>query len=149
MRLAVRSVMAAGFLTIATLPAAFADEAEDVVKYRQALMSIVGAHTQSFGALAQGKISSKADMAYHADGLAAAAKRVRAAFAQNTASSDAKTKAKDAIWAAGSEFPKMAADFEQAAARLSAAVKAGDGAAIGEAAKGLGCKGCHDKYQED
>lgn len=149
MKLAVRTALAAGLLTLASMPAIAADKPEDVVKYREYLMEIIGGHTQSFGAIAGGKISNKADMAYHADALAAAATRVKAAFAQNTAGSGVKTEAKDAIWAAGSEFPKMADDFEKAAAQLASAVKSGDGAAIGAAAKGLGCKGCHDKFKAD
>lgn len=138
-------------MTVAT-PSAFAeDKAEDAVKYREALMEVVGGHTQSFFALLQGKVSHPEDLAWHADSLAEASKRVKGAFTQNTAGSGVKTEAKDAIWAAGSEFNKLAGDFETAAAALSAAVKSKDQAAIGAAAKGIGasCKGCHDKFKED
>lgn len=152
MRLAVRSALAAGFLTIAVLPSALAEtKAEDAVKYRQALMEVVGGHTQSFFAILGGKVSHPEDLAWHADSLAEASTRVKGAFTQNTAGSGVKTEAKDGIWAAGSEFPKLAGDFEKAAASLSAAVKSKDQAAIGAAAKGIGaaCKGCHDKFKED
>ncbi|MGE0667602.1 MAG: cytochrome c [Sphingomonadales bacterium] len=152
MRLAVRSALVAGLFTVAVLPAAFAeDKAEDVVKYRHALMDVVGSHTQSFFAILQGKVSHPEDMSWHADSLAEASKRVKGAFAQSTAGSGVKTEAKDAIWAAGSEFPKLAGDLEKAAASLSAAVKAKDQAAIGAAAKAVGaaCKGCHDKFKEE
>ncbi|MEN3974121.1 cytochrome c [Emcibacter sp. SYSU 3D8] len=152
MKFAVRSALVAGVLSIAVLPNAFAeDKAEDAVKYREALMEVVGGHTQSFFALLQGKVSHPEDLAWHADSLAEASKRVKGAFVQNTAGSGAKTEAKDGIWAAGSEFTKLAGDFETAAANLSAAVKSKDQAAIGAAAKALGgaCKGCHDKFKED
>lgn len=152
MRFAVRSALVAGLLMTVALPSAFAeDKAEDAVKYRVALMDVVGGHTQSFFALLQGKVSHPEDLAWHADSLAEASKRVKGAFTQNTAGSGVKTESKDAIWAAGSEFTKLAGDFETAAAALSAAVKSKDQAAIGAAAKGIGasCKGCHDKFKED
>lgn len=152
MRLAVRSALVAALLMTVASPSAFAeDKAEDAVKYRQSLMGIVGGHTQSFFALLQGKVSHPEDLAWHADSLAAASKRVKGAYVQNTAGSGVKTEAKDGIWAAGSEFTKLAGDFETAAAALSAAVKSKDQAAIGAAAKGIGasCKGCHDKFKED
>lgn len=152
MRFAVRSALVAGLLMTVALPSAFAeDKVEDAVKYRVALMDVVGGHTQSFFALLQGKVSHPEDLAWHADSLAEASKRVKGAFTQNTAGSGVKTESKDAIWAAGSEFTKLAGDFETAAAALSAAVKSKDQAAIGAAAKGIGasCKGCHDKFKED
>ena len=150
MRFAVRSALVAGLLMTVALPSAFAeDKAEDAVKYRESLMDIVGGHTKSFFAIAGSKVSHPEDLAWHADSLAAASKRVKGAFAQSTAGSGVKTAAKDGIWAAGSEFPKLAGDFEKAAADLSAAVNGKDPAAIGAAAKALGgaCKACHDVYR--
>lgn len=152
MKLVVRSALFAGVLAVAALPSAFAaDKPEEAVKYREALMDVIGGHTKSFFAVLGGKVSQPQDLAYHADALAEAAKRVKGAFAQNTAGSGAKTDAKDGIWAAGSEFTKLAGDFETAAANLSKAVAAQDQAAIGAAAKVVGgaCKGCHDKFKED
>lgn len=152
MRLAVRAALCAGVLTIAVLPSAFAeDKAEDAVKYREGLMEIVGNHTKSFFAILGGKVTHPDDLAWHADSIAEASKRVKGAFAQNTAGSGVKTKAKDGIWASGSEFTKFAGDFETAAANLSKAVASKDQAAIGAAAKALGgaCKGCHDKFRQD
>jgi cytochrome c556 len=152
MNLVVRSALVAGLLVTAVLPSAFAeDKADDAVKYRESLMEIVGSHTKSFFGIMGGKVSHPEDLAWHADSLAEASKRVKGAFAQNTAGSGVKTAAKDAIWASGSEFTKLAGDLEKAAGDLSAAVKSKDQAAIGAAAKTLGgtCKGCHDKYKSD
>ena len=152
MKLAVRSALVAGLLMTVALPSAFAeDKPEDAVKYRESLMDVVGGHTKSFFAILGGKVSHPEDLAWHADSLAEASKRVKGAFAQSTAGSGVKTEAKDGIWAAGSEFPKLAGDFETAAANLSAAVKSKDQAAIGAAAKAIGgaCKGCHDKFKVD
>jgi cytochrome c556 len=152
MKLAVRSALVAGLLMTVALPSALAeDKPDEAVKYRQSLMDVVGGHTKSFFAILGGKVTHPDDLAWHADSLAEASKRVKGAFAQNSSASDEKTKAKDGIWAAGSEFPKYAGDFETAAANLSAAVTSKDQAAIGAAAKNLGaaCKGCHDKFRED
>ena len=153
MKLAVRSVLIAGMVIGAVLPAAIAQEAkpDDAVKYRESLMDIVGGHTKSFFAVLGGKVQHPEDLAWHADSLAEASKRVKGAFAQNTAGSGVKTEAKDAIWASGSEFTKLAGDFETAAANLSKAVASKDQAAIGAAAKAVGgaCKGCHDKFKSD
>lgn len=146
------ATVAAGLLAAAFLVPANAQDAkpEDAVKYRLGLMSVVGGHTGNFFSILQGKVPHKDALAYNADALAAASKQVKAAFAQNTAGSGVKTESKDAIWAAGSDFNKHADDFEKAAVALASAVQAGDQAAIGAAAKGIGasCKGCHDKFKD-
>jgi cytochrome c556 len=152
MRLAVKSALVAGILSIAVLPAALAaDKPDEAAKYREQLMEIIGNHTKSFFGILGGKVSHPQDLAWHADSLAEASKRIKGAFAQSTAGSGVKSDAKDAIWAANSEFPKLAGDLEKAAADLSAAVKSKDQAAIGAAGKAVGaaCKACHDKFKED
>jgi cytochrome c556 len=153
MKLAVRSALIAGMVMAAVLPAAIAQETkpDEAVKYRESLMDVVGGHTKSFFAILGGKVKHPEDLAWHADSLAEASKRVKGAFEQNTAGSGVKTEAKDAIWAAGSDFNKLAGDFETAAASLSKAVASKDQAAIGAAAKAVGgaCKGCHDKFKTD
>jgi cytochrome c556 len=147
----IRTAIAAAFLAAAALPPALAQETkpEDAVKYREAIMHIVGGHTGGFFAVLQGKVPHKDALAYHANGLAAATKHIKPAFAQNTTGE--KSKAKDSIWAEGSDFNKLADDAEKAATQLASAVAAGDQAAIGTAARAVGgaCKACHDKYQAE
>ncbi|MBI1179666.1 MAG: hypothetical protein GC201_03855 [Alphaproteobacteria bacterium] len=152
MKKLVYAAIVSGLVGVAFAPAR-ADEAkpEDAVKYRQAIMSVIGGHTGAFFAILSGKVPYNDALPYHADALAAATDHVGAAFEQNTTGSHAKTKAKDAIWAADSDFSKHVEDLEKAAHDLSAAVNAGDQEAIGVAAKALGgaCKSCHDKFRKD
>jgi cytochrome c556 len=61
-----------------------------------------------------------------------------------------KTKAKGDIWSDPAGFQAASKPLSPAAAKLNAAAKAGDLAAVGAAFKeaGAACGGCHDKFRE-
>lgn len=50
---------------------ALADEAEDLIKYRQAVMKAIGGHMGAAGGIVKGKISQKNALKLHADTLSA------------------------------------------------------------------------------
>jgi cytochrome c556 len=145
-----RSMIVAGVFAAGVVPA-LADDAkpEDAVKYREAVMSVIGGHTGAFFAILQGKVPHKDALSYHANAIAAASEHVGPAFEQDTTGT--KSEAKDAIWADKAKFDKHVQDFEQAAKTLASAVDSGDMAAIGPAAKNLGgaCKACHDDFRQE
>ncbi len=154
MKALIRSALAVvlfGALTVSVPARTLAAEPDDAIKYRKAVMEIVGSHTHAIFAIMQGKVPHGAALAYHADGLAAATAYTKDAFTQNTAGQGKEeTTAKAEIWQ-GPEFFERLEGLATNAGKLASAIKAGDGGAIGLAAKDLGesCKGCHDKFRDE
>ena len=152
MKSVLKSVSVAIVSGVIGLSAAQATEPDDAIKYRQALMEVVGGHTGAFFAILQGKVDQPEALAYHAQGLANASAYVLSAFEQNTAGQgNAETESKDNIWSDWEGFAEDVAAFEAAATALAAAVDAGDMAAIGPAAGALGaaCQDCHNDFRTD
>jgi cytochrome c556 len=75
---------------------------------------------------------------------------VKGWYPPGTSRAAGKTRAKDEIWKKPDDFRAKAVAFEGAAAKLDAAAKGGDLAAIRAAHGDLGktCKACHDPYRE-
>ena len=122
---------------------------KDLVKYRRNQMEVIGGHMNSAAAILKSEVPYKADLAYHADGIAAAAPNVLPAFETKAMSS--KSDALPEIWDKWAEFEKAAKTFETASADFSKAAAGGEMAAVGAALGELGksCKGCHDDFMDD
>ena len=152
MKSALKTLAMAAIAGTLGLGAVQAAEPNDAIKYREQVMEVVGGHTGAFFAILQGKVDHPDALLYHAQGIAAASEHVAAAFEQNTAGQgDAKTTAKDKIWADDSDFMEDVDEFKEAAIALATAVESGDMAAIGPAAGELGkaCKHCHDEFRTE
>ncbi len=152
MKFAIRTALLAGLMMPMMGAAVSADDADpnDVIKYRQGIMEVVGGHTGAFFAILQGKVPHQDALAYHAQALADAATHALAAFEQNTAGQGSEEHtAKDEIWSEWEDFAKKMKDFETASAALAEAAASGDMAQIGPAAGPLGgsCKACHDDFR--
>ena len=152
MKSVLKSVSVAIVAGVVGISAAHATDADEAIKYRQALMEVVGGHTGAFFAILQGKVDQPEALAYHARGIANASAYVAAAFEQDTAGEgNAGTESKDNIWSDWDGFSEDVVAFEVAATALADAVEAGDMAAIGPAAGALGaaCQDCHKDYRTD
>lgn len=153
MKFLLKSALALSFVSAAVFAAPVSAESDpnEAIKFRKAVMEVVGGHTVALFAILQQKVPHQDALLYHAEGLAAIAKHAKPAFEQNTAGKGTEeTTAKDKVWD-GPEFVERLGGLELASANLAAALKSGDGAAIGPAAQELGgaCKGCHDKFREE
>ena len=153
MKSLLKSALALSFVSAAFLaaPASAESDPNEAIKFRKAIMEVVGGHTVALFAILQQKVPHQDALIYHAENLAAIAKHTKPAFEQNTAGKgNEETTAKDIAWD-GPEFMERLGGLETASANLSAALKSGDGAAIGAAAQELGgsCKGCHDKFRDE
>lgn len=152
MKSVLKSVSVVIVAGLAGLGAAQATEPDEAIKYRQALMEVIGGHTGAFFAILQGKVDQPDALVYHAQGIANASVFVADAFEQNTAGQgDAETESKDDIWSDWDGFAEDVAAFEAASTALAAAVEAGDMGAIGPAAGALGaaCQDCHKGFRTD
>jgi cytochrome c556 len=128
---------------------AFAEsEPEDIIKYRQNVMKANGAHMAAAGAILQGKVEYKKDLAYHANALKAINGDVPALFPKGSDFGD--TKALDGVWAKRAEFEKRAKD---AKTKADAFAKAAGGDAKTALAKfkelSDSCKACHKDFRKE
>ncbi len=123
-------------------------DAESELKYRKAVMKVVGGHMGSIGTILRGGVHME-DLKLHANGMASIAQVAPHVFPEGT--DTGKTNAKANIWQEPEDF-KMAMDkFVAAADNFAVVANAGDMANIGGAVKQLGgsCKGCHDDYKKE
>lgn len=148
-RLFLAMAAVAGIATAVPAAAQFA-KPEDAVKYRKAAFTVMAAHFGRVAAMANGRApfdakaaATNAEIANMMAGLPFAG------FGDGTDKGD--TRAKPEIWSERDKFNAGATKMQEEMAKLNAAAKTGDLAAIRTAAGAVGqaCKGCHDTYRRD
>lgn len=149
-QLKTRHLMITGMLLTLLAPLALsAAEPEDIIKYRQNVMKAVGGHTSAAGAIVQGKVGYKADLADHARALQALTRDIPALFPKD--SDFGETKAKDEVWSKRTEFEKAAKNVKTKVETFAKAVQGGKQDAIVASFKdmGEGCKACHKDFRKE
>ena len=133
---------------IVSVPAAQAEEPENYIKYRQAVMKAIGGHNGAASQVVRGNVSPEGALAMHADALAALTRDIASLFPEG--SDFGETAAKPEVWSERAEFEKAAEDSGAAAAAFAESVSGGDAEKIAAAFKDLGetCKGCHKQFRE-
>ena len=135
-------------LTSVTVSAQSFAKPEDAIKYRKASFVVTAAHFGRIGAMAQGKAPFDAKVASEsADIVATMSKLPWAGFAEGTDVGE--TKAKPEVWKQSAKFKEAADKFQQEAAKLAIAAKAGKEADVKTAftATAGTCKACHDDFR--
>lgn len=121
---------------------------EDAVKYRESALSVMATHFSRIGAVVKGdKPYDKASVEQDAAIVEMMAKLPWSAFPAG--SDTANSKAKPEIWKEHDKFVGGSDKLQGDTAKLSAAAKSGDLAAIKTAfgATGQTCKSCHDSFR--
>jgi cytochrome c556 len=128
--------------------AARAEEPENYIKYRQAMMSAIGGHMGASTQILRGKVAPEGDLDMHARALAELSAQLTRLFPEG--SDFGETKAKAVIWENWDKFEQAADDTRQTSAAFAAAVAGGDAGKIEAAHKELGksCKGCHEDFRQ-
>ena len=145
-----RCLLAMGSLMMMAFPLVLqAAEPEDVIKYRQSVMKAVGGHTGAAGAIVQGKVDYKSDLAEHAHALQVLTRDIPGLFPKD--SDFGETRAKDGVWKDRTNFEKHAKDAKAKADAFAKAAKGGDQKAIVASFKELGesCKACHKEFRKE
>ena len=132
-----------GLLAMGVLaaPAVAADDLANVIKYRQKVMSAVGAHMGSIGAVLKGEVSFTGNVADHARALQATSMMAADIFPAGSGVGDTRAMAK--IWDDWAEFEKAIKAFPVATGAL---VEAADSGAMGNL--GNACGGCHKPFRK-
>jgi len=154
LRIVRKTGIAAAWLAAALLiaGAASAQDAakadEGAIKYRQSLMESVGGDMASIGNIMKYGLPLTGNIVVHAEGLAAHAKLISAAFERKV--SAGRTDAEPAIWEKADEFKEKTKAFETETAKLVEVAKTADPAALGLQMKATGksCGGCHDSFRK-
>ncbi|MCR5884300.1 cytochrome c [Rhizobacter sp. J219] len=148
-RLFLAVAAAAGLATALPAAAQFA-KPEDAIKYRKAAFTVMASHFGRVAAMANGRIPFDAKAAAsNAEIANMMAALPYAAFGEGTDKGD--TRAKAEIWSERDKFNAGATKMQEEMAKLNAAAKSGDQAAMRTAAGAVGqaCKACHDTYRRD
>lgn len=141
-------VLSAGLISCVALTA-HAAESEDIIKYRQNVMKLQGAHLAAAGAIIQGKVDFKNHLGDHVKALQASTKDVPALFPKG--SDFGETKAQDSVWKNSADFQKRAKDTQDKVNALAKAVAANDAANYSARFKDVAdsCKACHKDYRKE
>lgn len=140
---------AAVALAVLPLSALAAAEPEDIIKYRQNTMKANGAHMAAMGAIINGKVDYKGQLADHARAVQAISKDIPGLFPKDSDFGD--TKALDGVWGKRAEFEKRAKDAREKSDALAKLIAGGDNKAIGAKFKELSdsCKACHKDFRKE
>lgn len=140
---------ALGVCALLVLPAmSGADEAENQIRYRQAVMKAIGGHMGASSLIVRGKVSRRDQLKVHADGLLSLSQDIPRLFPEDSDFGD--TLAKEAIWEKWDAFRKAAEESRTGIENFADAVEAGDDSALAAAFRevGKGCKGCHEDFRQ-
>ena len=133
---------------LASTTSAQAEEPENYIKYRQAMMTAIGGHNGAATQIMRGKVDPEGDLVMHANALAALSSDIPGLFPEG--SDFGETKAKDEIWSQWDKFEQAANEAKMATAAFSEAVSSGDADRIAKTFKDVGdsCKGCHKEFRQ-
>jgi cytochrome c556 len=145
----IRKAALAALVVAAYAFPAFAQQmkVEDQIKYRRSAYALMGLNFGSLNAMVTDKKPfNKDEAARNAEFVALLSTVPKDFFGEGT---DKDTKAKPEIWKNRADFDSKMDKMRAEAARLPAAVKAGDMAALRKqvADTGAACKACHDEYR--
>ena len=148
-RLSMPKLLTLGALALLGAAAHAEGDPEDVIKYRQNVMKANGAHAAAAGAIIQGKVGYKKDLADHAKALAAINRDVTALFPKGSDFGD--TNALDGVWSKRANFEKRARDAQAKSDAFAKVVATGDAKSYGLKFKELvdSCKACHKDYRKE
>ncbi|MGE0428978.1 MAG: cytochrome c [Hydrogenophaga sp.] len=123
---------------------------EDAVKYRKAVMTLMGNHAGRIGAMANGRIPFDGKAAADSSALLETLSKLPwEAFVAGTDKGE--TRAKPEIWAEQAKFKEGSDKLQVETAKLAAAAKTGNLDSVRTAFGSVGqtCKACHDAYQKN
>ena len=150
----IKIILITTFLLSAILSSsAFAQNAEDIVKYRINIMKSLGNHISIIAANLKGKVSINEDILPHSQSmlLTLSSINIEKIFPINTQASDSpKTKSLDSIWVEKELFQKSMLQSIEKTKDLVKAAESGNNQNIAKSLGALGksCGACHDKFRK-
>ena len=150
----IKIILITTFLLSAILSSsAFAQNAEDIIKYRINIMKSLGNHISIIAANLKGKVAINEDILPHSQSilLTLSSINIEKIFPINTQASDSpKTKSLDSIWVEKELFQKSMLESIEKTKDLVKAAESGNNQNIAKSLGALGksCGACHDKFRK-
>ena len=121
--------------------------AGEAVKYRVNVMRAIGAHMGSIGAILQGKVENKGDLAAHGAALEGLAGMMDDLFPKGSGEPTSRLKA--AFFEDKEQVAGIITALQEASSRLAAAAASGEMGGVGQnlGAMGQQCGACHKQYR--
>lgn len=148
----VKVILALGVCAGIAQQALAADAPENVIKYRQSVMSAVGGHTGAIAGVVKGEVGFTDHVAAHARGIHEMSKLVVEIFPEGTSNADGfETRALPKVWEDWSGFKEAAEKLEAESEKLVEVAEGGDSQALGAQfmAVGKACGGCHKPFRAE
>jgi cytochrome c556 len=132
---------------------AYAENTEDVIKYRKNIMKAIGSHISVIAANLKGKVSINEDILPHSKSilLTLSSINISKTFPENSGPNhSSKTKSLENIWSEKELFSNAMKDSVKKAESLVIAAEAGDKQNIAKSLGALGktCGSCHNKFRK-
>ena len=133
---------------------AFAQNAEEIVKYRKNIMKAIGSHISVIASNVKGKVVIESDIIPHAKALylSISSINIEKTFPSNTSTNDnLKTRALPAVWEKPNEFTLAMNNSVKKADELLSAAETKDIKLIAKALGALGksCGACHKTFRKE
>ena len=137
------------FVLLIAFPALGADQASDLVKYRQTVMKAMGAHMTAMALVVKKQISDRSQLAAHATALRDLSGGLVKFFPRGTGSDKTKTAAKNEVWQRFPEFEAGFVKLERESNALVEAAKRGDAKAFDAQFENVAnaCGACHRTFR--
>ena len=134
---------------LAAFPALAADNAADVVKYRQSVMKAMGAHMTAMSLVVKKQVSDRSQLAAHAAAVRDLSGGIPSFFPRATSPDKTRTAAKNEIWQHLPEFNAAAGKLQRESATLADAAKRGDASAFDAQFENVAnaCAACHRTFR--
>src|SRR5258707_13779057 len=108
------------------VPALAADQASDIVKYRQSVMKAMAAHMTAMSLVVKKQVGDRSQLAAHAAALRDLSGGIPVFFPRGTSPDKVRTAAKNEVWQRLPEFNAAAGKLQRESAMLAEAAKRGD-----------------------
>lgn len=142
-------IVAAMALALGIVTAGAADEPDNIIKYRQKVMSAMAGHIGAIAAVVKGEVTYSGHVASHARSLHETSLMIGDIFPPGTDVGD--TRAKAEIWKNADKFGAAMKALQDTSAELARVAADGDMAAVGAALGKVGdsCGGCHKPFRKE
>ena len=132
---------------------AYAENTEDVIKYRKNIMKAIGNHISIIAANLKGKVSISEDILPHSKSilLTLSSINISKTFPENSGlNNSSNTKSLEKIWTEKDLFSNAMKESVQKAENLVLAAESGDKNNIAKSLGALGktCGSCHNKFRK-
>jgi cytochrome c556 len=135
---------------LAAFPLFAADNAGDVVKYRQAVMKAMGAHMTAMSLVVRKQVSDRSQLVVHAAAVRDLSAGIPLFFPRGTGSDKTKTAARNEIWQQSAQFENAAATLRRDSQALAEAARRGDAAVVAAQFENVAnaCAACHRTFRQ-